>query len=122
MNGKGKKRATVAIVPRERFGHTDKTICSVLENTRIEYDLIVVDGKTPVQIRDRFQRDLEQAHATIIRSDSYITPNEARNLAANAVKTEYVVFLDNDTLVGPRWLEELIACADETGAAQVGPL
>lgn len=122
MDGKGKKRATVAIVPRERFSHMDKTICSVLENTRIEYDLIVVDGKTPVQIRDRFQRDLEQAHATIIRSDSYITPNEARNLAANSVKTEYVVFLDNDTLVGPRWLEELIACADETGAAQVGPL
>jgi GT2 family glycosyltransferase len=116
------KRATVAVVPRERFSHTEKTIRSVLQNTQIDYDLIFVDGKTPSKISDGVQRDLEEAHATIIRSDSYMSPNEARNLAAKAAKTDYVVFLYNDTLVGPRWLEELIACADETGATQVGPL
>jgi hypothetical protein len=116
------KRATVAIVPRERFSHTEKTIRSVLENTQISYDLIFVDGKTPEPIRTRVLKVLEPANPTIIRSDSYLSPNEARNLAATAAKTEFVVFLDNDTLVGPRWLEELIACADETGAAQVGPL
>jgi glycosyltransferase involved in cell wall biosynthesis len=115
-------RVTVAIVPRERFSHVDKTIRSVLENTHIDYDLIYVDGKTPEQINDRILGDLEQAQATIVRSDSYISPNVARNLAANASKTEYVVFLDNDTLVGPRWLDALVECADETGAAQVGPL
>ena len=119
MNG---KRATVAIIPRERFGHTDKTIRSVLDNTQIEYDLIFVDGKTPEPISKCILKDLEPANATILRSESYLSPNEARNLAANAAKTEFVVFLDNDTLVGPRWLEQLIACADETGAAQVGPL
>lgn len=116
------KRATVAIIPRERFSHTNKTIRSVLSNTQISYDLIFVDGKTPEPIRTRVLKDLEPANATIITSDSYLSPNEARNLAANAAKTEFIVFLDNDTLVGPRWLEELIACADETGAAQVGPL
>ncbi|MGE0474458.1 MAG: glycosyltransferase family 2 protein [Nitrospirales bacterium] len=119
MNG---KRATVAIIPRERFGHTDKTIRSVLENTQIDYNLIFVDGKTPEPIRTRVLKELELTKATILRSDSYLSPNEARNLAANAANTEFVVFLDNDTLVGPRWLEELIVCADETGAAQVGPL
>lgn len=121
MKGNG-KRATVAIVPRERFSHTEKTIRNVLENTQISYDLIFVDGKTPEPIRARVLKVLEPANPTIITSDSYLSPNEARNLAANAAKTEFVVFLDNDTLVGPRWLEELIACADETGAAQVGPL
>ncbi len=117
-----RKRATVAIVPRERFSHTEKTIQSVLENTHIDYDLIFVDGKTPDSLADRVLAALEPAKATIIRSDSYISPNAARNLAANAANTEYVIFLDNDTLVGPRWLEALLECADETGAAQVGPL
>ncbi len=116
------KRATVAFVPRERFSHTEQTVRSVLNNTKIPYDLIYVDGKTPEPIRTRVLKDLEPANPTIIQSDSYLSPNEARNLAANAAKTEFVVFLDNDTLVGPRWLEEMIACADDTGAAQVGPL
>jgi hypothetical protein len=92
------KRATVAIVPRERFSHTEKTIRSVLENTQIPYDLIFVDGKTPEPILTRVLKNLEPENPTIIKSDSYLSPNEARNLAANAAKTEFLVFLDNDTL------------------------
>ena len=38
------------------------------------------------------------------------------------MKTKYVVFLDNDVLFTPRWLEELVGCAEETGAWVVGPL
>ena len=38
------------------------------------------------------------------------------------VRTKYVVFIDNDVLVTPRWLERLVACAEETGAWVVGPL
>ena len=119
MNG---KRATIAIVPRERFSHAEQTVRSILNNTKIPYDLVYVDGKTPEPIRSRVLKELEPTNPTIITSESYLSPNEARNMAANAAKTEFVVFLDNDTLVGPRWLEEMIACAEATGAAQVGPL
>jgi GT2 family glycosyltransferase len=38
------------------------------------------------------------------------------------VETEFAVFLDNDVWVAPGWLEELVECADATGAAVVGPL
>ena len=116
------KRATVAIVPRERFSHSGKTIRSVIANTHFEHDLIFVDGKTPGQVMQQIEFDLEQANAKVIRSEAYISPNKARNLAAGASETEYIVFLDNDTLVGPRWLDALVQCADETGATQVGPL
>jgi glycosyltransferase involved in cell wall biosynthesis len=115
-------RATVAIIPRERFSHTHNTLQSVLKNTNINYDLIYVDGKTPDPVNERIIHDLEQADAIILKTESYITPNQARNLALKAAKTEYIVFIDNDVLVGPRWLEALVNCADETGATQVGPL
>jgi GT2 family glycosyltransferase len=38
------------------------------------------------------------------------------------VKTKYLVFVDNDVIVSPGWLEALVQCAEETGAAVVGPL
>lgn len=116
------KRVTVAIVPRERFSHTEHTIRSVIDNTQIEHDLIFVDGKTPDDVMQRIETDLERAHAKVISSDAYVSPNEARNMAAKASETDYIVFLDNDTLVGPRWLDALVQCADETGATQAGPL
>lgn len=115
-------RVTVALVPRERFSHTDRTLRSVLKNTHIDYDLVYVDGKSPVQVKDTVSGTLERAGAKVIALDSYVSPNQARNMAANAASTEYIVFLDNDTLVAPRWLDALIQCADETGATQVGPL
>jgi len=115
-------RATVAIIPRERFSHTYNTLQSVLKNTNIDYDLIFVDAKTPDPVNEQIIHDLEQAEATILKTDSYVTPNQARNLALKAANTEYIVFIDNDVLVGPRWLEALVNCADQTGATQVGPL
>ena len=116
------KRATVAIVPRERFSHSGQTIRSVIANTHFGHDLIFIDGKTPGHVMQEIEPDLEQANAKVISSEAYISPNKARNLAAEASETEYIVFLDNDTLVGPRWLDALVQCADETEATQVGPL
>jgi GT2 family glycosyltransferase len=49
-------------------------------------------------------------------------PNQARNLALDHVTTDFVVFVDNDSLVEPGWLDALLRCADETGAWVVGPL
>jgi GT2 family glycosyltransferase len=38
------------------------------------------------------------------------------------VRTPFVVFVDNDVIVESYWLQHLLACAVETGAAIVGPL
>ena len=49
-------------------------------------------------------------------------PNQARNLGLRRVKTPFLVFVDNDIIVSPGWLEALLDCARETDAAVVGPL
>ena len=58
----------------------------------------------------------------LITTPHHISPNQARNLGLKEVKTKYVVFIDNDALVAPGWLEALVCCAEETGASVVGPL
>ncbi len=58
----------------------------------------------------------------MIRTDYYLSPNRARNLGLRQVTSKYVVFIDNDVVVSPGWLQPLVECAQETGATIVSPL
>jgi GT2 family glycosyltransferase len=119
-----KARAAIVAVPRERFSMAIASIESVLADTTLPYDLVYVDGGSPRRVRRRVEQLSTEHGFEVIRRDRYLSPNEARNLGLAAVspETEYVVFIDNDVLVKPGWLDELVKCADETDAAVVGPL
>jgi GT2 family glycosyltransferase len=115
-------RATVAFVPREVFSTTQRSLETLFERTHEPFDLVCVDGHSPPAVRDYLEREARARQFTLIRTDGYVTPNQARNLAAQHVKTPYVVFMDNDVLVTEGWLSALVNCAEETGAWVVGPL
>ncbi len=113
---------TIVVVPRERFSYARRSLSSVFENTATPFKLIYVDPGTPSIIRKYLQEESERRKFKLLSRDGYISPNRARNWAWQEVQTKYTVFLDNDALVTPGWLEELVRCADETGAWVVGPL
>jgi GT2 family glycosyltransferase len=113
---------TVVVVPRERFGVTRRALEAVYATTRKPFHLIYVDGGSPAKIR-RYLADEARARGfQLIRTDRYLTPNQARNLALPHVTTPYVAFIDNDVIPERGWLEALRRCMDETGAWIVGPL
>ena len=116
-----KRRATVIVTQRERFGMTEESLDSLHEHTP-DADVIYVDGNSPKRIGDYLERKAAGRGFHLIRRDRFLTPNEARNLGVAAAETEYVVFVDNDVLYTPGWLDRLVACADETGAEVVAPL
>jgi GT2 family glycosyltransferase len=115
-------RVTVAVVPRERFSCTRRSLESLYEHTSSPFELVYVDGGSPRGVRQYLERQARERGFRLIRNERYLSPNEARNLALREAATEYVVFLDNDVSVAPGWLEKLVECADDTGAAVVGPL
>ena len=113
---------TIVVSPRERFSCTRESLESIYEYTKIPFNLIYIDGSSPPKVR-RYLEDLAQAKDfQLIRTDYYLSPNQARNLGLRQVKTKYVVFIDNDVIVSPGWLNHLVQCAEETGATIVGPL
>jgi GT2 family glycosyltransferase len=116
------KLVTIVYVPRERFSATQCSLESILTHTNYPHEFVCVDGGSPDPVRQYLEDIAHQNNFTLVRSDSYLSPNEARNLALQYVKTRYVVFVDNDVLVSPGWLDALIRCAEETGAWMVGPL
>lgn len=114
-------RATIIVTQRERFGMTGESLESLYANTK-GVDVIYVDGKSPARVRDLLKREAMERGFRLIRSETYLTPNQARNMGVAAATTEYVVFADNDVLFSENWLPPLIACADEERAEVVAPL
>ncbi len=118
----GSKRVTVGFVPREQFSTTQRSLETLIERTEEPYDLIVVDGGSPSPVAEYLKTAARNHGFLLIRSEEFVTPNQARNLVLDHVRTRHVVFVDNDVLVQPGWLASLVDCAETTDAWVVGPL
>lgn len=117
-----KSRATIVVVPRERWSFARHSLADIQAHTEPPYELIYVDGGSPEPVRHEIAADVARYGHRLVRTEAFLSPNRARNLGARLVGTEYTVFIDNDVVVEPGWLTSLVSCADETGAWIVGPM
>ena len=115
-------QVTIVVVPREQFSCTQESLESIYEHTRFPFKLVYVDGNSPPKVRRYLEAQAQAKSFQRVRTDYYLSPNHARNIGLKQVDTQYVVFIDNDVVVSPGWLTALVNCAEETGAAVVGPL
>ena len=115
-------QVTIVVVPRERFSAARESLESVFQHADIPFELVYVDAGSPTPVQRYLEAQARIRHFRLVRIDHYLTPNRARNVGLGLVKTPYVVFMDNDVVVAPRWLEPLVACMRATGAAIVSPL
>ncbi|MBD0386825.1 MAG: glycosyltransferase [Nostoc sp. C3-bin3] len=115
-------QVTIVIVPRERFSYTQLSLEGIYAHTNIPFKLIYIDGNSPQPIERYLKAQSIEKGFRLIRTENYVCPNQARNLALSYVDTKYVVFIDNDVQVTPDWLKKLVQCADETDTWVVGPL
>ncbi|MCA1812849.1 MAG: glycosyltransferase [Halobacteriales archaeon] len=113
---------TVVVVPRERFSAAARCLDALLERTPEPHRLVVVDGRSPPAVAAHLRARAAERGFTLVREERYLSPNEARNLGARGVRTEYIAFVDNDCLVQPGWLGPLLAAADASGASAAAPL
>jgi GT2 family glycosyltransferase len=115
-------QTTIVVVPRERFAGAADSLESILATAGSRFRLIYVDAGSPPAVARRLADAAHHHDFTLLRTDRYLTPNQARNLALPTVATKYVAFVDNDVIAAPGWLAALERCAEETGADIVTPL
>ncbi|MEL6138380.1 MAG: glycosyltransferase [Cyanobacteria bacterium J06628_6] len=113
---------TILVAPRERFSYAQPSLESIYEHTQIPFDLVYIDGGSPRSVQDYLQKVATETGFTLVRTEHFLSPNQARNLGLSHVKTKYVLFVDNDVHVSPGWLKQLWDCARETDATVVCPL
>ncbi len=98
-------RVTVAVTQRESFDHTLRSIESLYATTAtVPFDLVYVDAGSPLPVRALIDDAARRFGFRVLRSERYLTPNEARNLAAAAIDTPFVLFVDNDIIFRDAWL------------------
>ena len=122
MNFTSEPQVTIVVVPRERFSCTQQSLESIYEHTKIPFKLVYVDGNSPAKTQSYLQQQAKEKDFKIVRTECYLYPNQARNIGLKHVDTKYLVFFDNDVIVTPGWLTNLVDCAEKTNAAVVGPL
>ncbi|MEO1132765.1 MAG: glycosyltransferase [Cyanobacteria bacterium J06639_1] len=113
---------TIIVTPRERFSHARTSLESLYAHTRVPFRLVYVDGGSPASVRDFLAERSRRWQFESIRSERYLSPNQARNVGLARVTTPYVAFVNNDIEVTPGWLEALLDCARDTDASAVCPL
>ena len=113
---------TIVVVPRERLTQARACLESLYAHSDVPFRLIWVDGGSPPHTARYLREEARARGFELVRTEYYVSPNQARNIGLARVRTRYVVFMDNDVVVAPRWLGALVDCAEGTGAAIVGPL
>jgi hypothetical protein len=113
---------TVVISPREGHFMATTSLLSVLADDAIPFDLIYVDFAAPPATEQAIQAQAAVRNFELVRLEGWMPPSAARKSMLPRIKTKYVAFVDNDTLVQPGCLQKLVACAEETGAGLVCPL
>lgn len=123
-----KPKVALIVGPRERFSSTRKSLESIYNDTEYPFDLVYVDVCTPAPIGRYLEEQAAAKSFKLIRTPYYISPTQSKNVGLqylldhHADTYRYVVFIENDVIVKRGWLTKLVECAEETGAAVVGPL
>src|SRR3954451_1752409 len=99
---------TVVVTPRERYSIAPRCFQSVAANTHSKHDFVYVAGGAPPDVEDFLRDGCARHNYELILKPDFLAPNVARNLGLARAKGDYVVFLDNDVVVEPGWLEALI--------------
>ncbi|MEM7758759.1 MAG: glycosyltransferase [Cyanobacteria bacterium P01_A01_bin.40] len=113
---------TIVVVPRERYQFARESLESLFENTAFPFDLVYVDNNSPTPLQQYLKTQADFKGFKLVRSERYLSPNQARNLGLHYVYSRYVVFVDNDVIFAPNWLTALVNCSEATGATVVGSL
>src|SRR5689334_17475817 len=106
----GDKLVSIIVVPRERFGRSIESLDSLLESTPIPHDLLYMATAVPRPILTEIHTRAKTHGFRVIEDPELKLPLFSRNRGARLATTKYIVFVDNDLMVRPGWIEPLIRC------------
>lgn len=114
--------ASIVVLTYNQLDVTKLCMESVLRHTDVAFEVIVVDNASTDGTPDYLQ-ELAQKHPNV----RLLLNQENRGFAGGCnqgiaqAKGEYIVLLNNDTVVSPKWLSLMIEVAQMPGVGLVGP-
>jgi glycosyltransferase involved in cell wall biosynthesis len=91
--------------------------------TDVQFRVIVVAGATDKRTQEYLrQLQMQKDNLSVVLVDRLLMQGEARNLGIQQADERFCVVLENDTIVHEHWLNPMLECMREEGAAVVMPL
>lgn len=115
--------ASVVIVTFNNVALTRACLESVLRNTSYpNYEVVVVDNASTDGTREYLEALAARTpRVRVIQNDANAGFAAANNQGAEATRGDYVVLLNNDTIVPPGWLGRLVRHLQDDRIGMVGP-
>lgn len=113
---------SIVVSPRERFTSIVASLKSLFSSIPASVPVYVIDGCCPKSVAAELEDLQAKRPFHYISKDYYLTPQEARNMGFEKVKTSYVVFSDNDIHYEHGWLEAMLLNAKSNNSDLVAPL
>jgi GT2 family glycosyltransferase/glycosyltransferase involved in cell wall biosynthesis len=106
---------SIIIPVLNRLEFTRQCLDRILRHTsgRVPYEVIVVDNASSDGTQEHFRtQPLPGLPLIYHRCETNLGFGRANNVGASLSRCAYLLFLNNDTLVQPGWLEEMVATAE----------
>ncbi len=118
-------KVTIIVVTYNNLEYTRRTLSSVLEKTRYpNFAIVVVDNGSTADLTE-YLTELAAAHANVkvVLNGANLGFAAANNIGIRAAAdSEYIVLLNNDVIVTPGWLGQLIRHLADPRIGMVGPV
>jgi GT2 family glycosyltransferase/glycosyltransferase involved in cell wall biosynthesis len=118
------KRASIIVVTYNNLDYNKLCLNSIYEKTHYpDFEVIVVDNNSTDGTRE-FLIQFERTHPglRVILNDHNVGFAAANNQGIDIATGDYIVFLNNDTIVTPGWLSRLIYYLGDPAIGMVGPV
>lgn len=112
---------TIVVVARDRWSLAPAHVNDLLARTDASVRCVLIDGDAPPAVATVFDRVARTGRAAVVRRNRFLASNEARNLGADGIRTEWIAFVENDATVSDGWLERLVAFGEARDATVVYP-
>lgn len=113
----GSKKISIIMLTMNRWQRTKSTLNQLIKNTSLPYELIILDNNSSDETVNFLQLFSKQnVNVRLFLEKQNLGCAGGRKKAISQACGEFIVTLDNDIQVTPRWLENLLARLKETRA------
>ena len=111
---------TVAICTRNRVGFLEKAVASVMEQMMPCVELLIIDNASTDDTAALAQRLVAKNPVMRYTREDVLGLSTARNTALKCARGMYVLFLDDDAVAKPGWVEKYLSFISSHRNEQIG--
>lgn len=117
------ERVDIIVCVHNALDDVARCLESIISQTHPSYSLIIVDDGSGAETKSYLEEFAAGQQCTLIRHEKAKGYTCAANVGLRASTGEFMILLNSDTVVPPRWLDRLIECANsDENIGLVGPL